>query len=77
MKHYDDIVLPDSVDILLREDKSELRFDEKLLPLVYNVLRVKGYVTFKIDVFEKNIIVMQAWTAADLDECTECGIHSE
>ena len=68
MKDYDDVVLPDTVDVLLREDKSELSFDEKLLPLVYNLFRVKGYVTFKIDVFEKNIIVMQAWAEVDLDE---------
>ena len=65
MKDYDDLEFPPEVEIMIREDQSEIRFNEKLLPLVYSLFKDKGYVTFKIDRFG-DFIIMSAYTEEDL-----------
>ena len=66
MKDYDDVEFPPEVEIMIREDQSEVRFNERQLPLVYNLFKNKGYVTFKIDRFG-DLIVMSAYTEEDLE----------
>ena len=65
MKDYDDVEFPPEVEIMIREDQSEIRFNERLLPLVYNLFKDKGYMTFNINRFG-DFIIMIAYTEEDL-----------
>ena len=66
MKDYDDVEFPPDVEIMIHGDQSEVKFNERLLPLVYNLFKNKGYVKFEIDRFG-DLIVMSAYTEEDLE----------
>ncbi|MGH9923411.1 MAG: hypothetical protein ACRD38_11735 [Nitrososphaerales archaeon] len=66
MKNYADIDFPQDVQVMVHRDWSEIMFMEHLLPLVFSLLRNKGYMKFDINIFG-DVIIMTAWTESDLE----------